>query len=159
MNIPDQLHPLELMRKCHTFWNAIRKDLPYRFPTTRKRKILELKLMLSEEKLSFFEASMKHLENDPLTISIFDWPLLSEWHEKFEQVSCWTHIYRASSCENKTDPTVQAILQRLDKIRLDIEKNPLKRRPSFLDIIHFRWTFSPIRAEAYYLLSRLKHLC
>jgi hypothetical protein len=90
MNLPDQWHPLEVIRKLRAVWSALIQDQDMRFSEVRQRLALQLEtelnslsLPLTQQENHVVKATIELLRHDTSRYSFFDWALLMEASEAY----------------------------------------------------------------------------
>lgn len=163
MRLNEAWFPAEIKRHLQLFWEALKKDLEFRFPETRQRLALELRMTLEKEDRQNFDALIRRFQRARRVVSVFDWGLLFEWNEKSSQaflLSKISHIRsQYGSYVGSNLDLVHQYESRLIEIMELCRRSLLEDEASLFRLIAFRWRFSGLRDEAYYIMNRIEILC
>jgi len=161
MKLPFEWHPFEISRRIQLVWKEVQADLDLRFPETRRRIALELRLNVPAGDRKRFSNLIVRFQNAKRSISFLDLGLLMEWNERRRQAEILSQIVHelSSAGGDFPDPEVgKALIQRLEAILSLVRKEHLSSNPSLFECFRFRWRFCALRDETIYLLSRLRKL-
>jgi len=157
MQISQDLHPFEISRRLRLFWAQLVGDLDFRYPDTRRRMALELKLELAKEDQEIFQDLIDQFFQATHLVSALDWSILFHWNERYQQARLLSKVTTATKGTLPIPNTElqKTIVQRLQEIEDQVRGSSLSKTPSIHDLLRFRWKFGALRDEADYLLERL----
>ncbi len=162
MELAEHIAPFEMKRLFSLFFKNAVVDFDLRFPESRSRRYLEIKLF-AEEDYKMADPIIEDLAKTSRQISYFEWPLLFEWNERWQQERLRIRLHYALQNSRArevaaTSAVMRVVLQRLGQIEQTVRSNRLEPRPGFTELIQFRWKFAGLRDEAHYLLDRYESL-
>lgn len=156
MKFLSTYHPLEILRKAICAYRDSASDFSLRYPETRRRYALEIRLRVPKDDLSSVENFIHRLEKSKAVISIFDWPLLLEYNERRLLA-----LYLAEMnlrCKEASTMPLSPLSLRIeeyfllwsDEIRQDLQRDPW----GFWRSVWLRWRYAGLRDEINYYLTR-----
>ncbi len=160
MELPWNLHPLAVWNRFDLAFALLLQDQDLRFPEVRRRLSLEIKLrskailpeLLTPQVLEVLNKVTSDFDHQNEVLSVFELFYLLEWNERYLQAFCVLQILECHS-QKTLLPLDTAMRERFQWILEEILENPLSIRPSWVEVLSFRWKFSTLRAEVHYLLD------
>ncbi len=164
MDIAYDWRPSEIARRLQLFVKDVMVDFDLRFPENRQRRLLELQLRHQTEASKDLEQLLVDYDvPERASLSLFDWNILCEWHERWLRASVLSEIQQTfleiRSRGIPTDPQLLRISRDLETELETIEQklNQLKVsfHPQLWELMKLRWHAAALRRDAAYYQKRL----